>query len=243
MKLLLFANSKVGLEVTRFLLENYLGDLSLVVTTGEDEIFHMVKDANVSVIVQNNLTQLGQADYCYDLGILAWWPNIIKAPLLSLPQMGYINCHPSLLPFNRGKHYNFWALVENAPFGVSLHFIDEGIDTGDIVYQRLIPYDWTDNGETLYCKAQQTIIELFQESYPMLRSLNITRHKQDLSQGSFHYASELKLASMIDLNKAYSGRELLNLLRARTFAGYPACWFEDGNEKYEVSVEIKRVTN
>ncbi len=175
-----------------------------------------------------------------DIGVLAWWPKIIRRPLLAMPKQGFINTHPSLLPYNRGKHYNFWALVEQAPFGVSLHFVEEETDSGDIVTQANLPYDWGDNGATLYAKACHETVRLFKETYPIIRTLTIPRHKQDLSQGSFHYAWELEPASVIDLDQHYKARDLLNLIRARTFPGHPACWFSDAGSDYEVRIEIKR---
>ncbi|MCL0081308.1 hypothetical protein M1N64_03665 [Peptococcaceae bacterium] len=42
-----------------------------------------------------------------------------------------INLHISFLPWNRGADPNFWSFIENAPVGVSIHYLDEGIDTGD----------------------------------------------------------------------------------------------------------------
>lgn len=77
--------------------------------------------------------ELGRAGFLDDiaaasprLGILAWWPRILKARILSIPSMGWLNFHPSLLPNNRGKNPNFWCLADTTPCGVSLHFIDEG---------------------------------------------------------------------------------------------------------------------
>jgi methionyl-tRNA formyltransferase len=177
----------------------------------------------------------------YELGVLAWWPKIVKEPLLNLPENGFINFHPSFLPYNRGKHYNFWALVEQCPFGVSLHKVDAGIDTGDIVSQRSIDYNWEDNGETLYKKAQTEIVELFKLTYPSLRKGEIVCKTQDLTKGSFRLSSEIDKASEIKIDATYSARELFNLIRARTFTGHPSCWFEDNNgEKYEVRIQIKR---
>jgi methionyl-tRNA formyltransferase len=51
----------------------------------------------------------------------------------------------------------------------------------------------------------------------------------------------LDAASLIKLDELYSGRELINLLRARTFSGHPGCWFIDNGIRYEVSIEIRRV--
>jgi methionyl-tRNA formyltransferase len=246
MNLLLFADGQVGKRVLDYLLGQYLGDLGLVVVTAENAIFEQAGCAGVPVRVFSGSDQLNDLieseSLEFDLGILAWWPTIIKHPLLSLPRLGFINFHPSLLPYNRGKHYNFWAIVEGTPFGVSLHFVDEGVDSGDVVSQRQIPYDWTDSGESLYLKAQEEMVRLFQDTYPVLRSLKIPREAQELSKGSFHKAAELHPASHVYLDKQYTARELLNLLRARTFSGYPACYFEDGGDLYEVTVDIRRLT-
>ena len=71
-----------------------------------------------------------------ELGILAWWPHILKGKILNITKRGWLNFHPSFLPFNRGRNPNFWCLVDETISGVSLHFIDEDIDTGDIVAQK-----------------------------------------------------------------------------------------------------------
>jgi methionyl-tRNA formyltransferase len=176
-----------------------------------------------------------------DLVVLAWWPYMVKQPLLGLPRLGCLNFHPSLLPHNRGKHYNFWALVEQAPFGVTLHFADEGVDTGDIAFQSALPVSWTDTGGTLYRRAQKEIIALFERSLPVLATGTIPRTPQDLRSGSFHRASELEPASEIELDRSYTARQLLNLIRARTFPPHPAARFTEGGQTYEVRVQIKKL--
>jgi len=243
-KLLLMADHFVGFEISRWLLKEYRDDLALVVTTAENEIFSAMNDAHVPCLVFDTAEEicahLSKSGIKPDIGVLAWWPKLVKSPLLDIPKYGFINTHPSLLPHNRGKHYNFWALVEQSPFGVSLHFVDEGVDTGDVVAQLRVGYDWEDNGATLYAKASDSMIQLFKDKYPQIRTLEIPRQKQDLSSGSFHLAKELDQASLIVLDRDYSARDLLNLIRARTFHGHPACWFIDGTENYEVRIEIKR---
>jgi methionyl-tRNA formyltransferase len=67
------------------------------------------------------------------------------------------------------------------------------------------------------------MVRLFKETYPVLRTLNIPRHVQDLRRGSFHAAKELDQASRLQLEQSYRARDLLNLMRARTFPGRPAC--------------------
>lgn len=244
MKLLLMADSTVGLAVARWLFSEYRGDVSLVVTTAENDVWMAAQHAGVPYAILDSadricalIQKLGVA---LDLGVLAWWPNIIKQPLLSKPRLGFINTHPSLLPSNRGKHYNFWAIVEQAPFGVSLHMVNDDVDSGDIIAQMPIPYGWEDNGETLYLKATEAMVRLFRDTYPIVRTLDFRRQQQDLRLGSFHRAAELDAASHIELERSYRARDLLNLLRARTFAGRPSCWFNDRGELFEVRIDIKR---
>jgi len=242
MKIVLLADGVVGAKIASFLMEKYPSDLVLIVTNQVNEIYHEANTKGFSVHVfdseKNILGRLGDG---FDLGIMAWWPKILKSPLLDAPKLGFLNTHPSLLPHNRGKHYNFWALVEQAPFGVTIHRVDSGVDTGDIVVQSTIEYDWCDTGETLYNKAQSAMFDLFCKAYPVLREGKCDSKPQNASLGSFHRAAELEAASMIDLDAMYKARNLLNLLRARTFEGYPGCWFEESGERYEISVKIRKV--
>jgi methionyl-tRNA formyltransferase len=178
-----------------------------------------------------------------DLIILAWWPYIIKKPLLDIPRMGFLNTHPSLLPYNRGKHYYFWNLIEDVPFGVTLHWIDEKIDSGDIAFQKQLKKSWEDTGFTLRKKGREEIIKLFEDNLDLIISGNIPRKKQDLKKGSFRSSKEIESSSKIDLDKSYTVKELLNTIRARSgFASGGIC-FEEDNKKYKVNLSIKKVTD
>jgi methionyl-tRNA formyltransferase len=244
MKLLLLADGYVGLEIARWLIANFPEDIGLIVTAADNDVAAAAREAGALSQVFQSSAQV--ADFAaneglaFDLGLLAWWPKIIRAPLLDLPRRGFVNTHPSLLPHNRGKHYNFWSIVERVPFGVSLHMVEQGVDSGDIVAQVELPYGWEDTGGSLFYKAREAMLKLVQDTYPKLRGLNFETRPQDLAVGTSHHSSELEAASSIDLEKTYAARDLLNLLRARTFPGHPACTFSDGDASYEVRVEIKR---
>lgn len=178
-----------------------------------------------------------------DLVILAWWPYIIKKPLFDISRMGFLNTHPSLLPYNRGKHYYFWNLVDGVPFGVTLHWIDENIDSGDIAFQRQLNTTWEDTGFTLRKRARKAIVSLFEENFDSIISGNIPRKKQDLKKGSFRSNKEIEHSSKVDLKQLYTAKELLNLIRARS--GFPngGIWFEEDDAKYKVTLSIKKLTN
>ncbi|WP_319559827.1 formyltransferase family protein [Marispirochaeta sp.] len=245
MKILVLAEGNVGEKIVEHLRDEFVNHISAIVTVSNNSITELAKESGIETIVFRSSGELVERieNIGIDMGILAWWPYLIKEPFLSLPKKGFINTHPSYLPFNRGKHYNFWALVEQVPFGVTLHTIDDSIDKGKILAQRSIPYTWEDTGESLYYKAQEEMVELFKESIFDILNGNIVPVVPDYKKGSMHYSNELDIASEIDLEKKYTARELFNLLRARTFKGYPSCYFYDSNKKYEVRINIRRCEN
>lgn len=72
-----------------------------------------------------------------DLIISAYFNQIIKPPLIALPKLGILNVHPGWLPIYRGAMAYFWVLKNgHESAGVSVHWIDEGIDTGSLVARR-----------------------------------------------------------------------------------------------------------
>jgi methionyl-tRNA formyltransferase len=245
-----FAADLVGCEIIKFFKDKN-EPLSCLVLDARDS-----KGMNAKILTHSKVLKVFYSDSLYeentllqlralnlDLIILAWWPYIIKDCVIEIPKLGCLNLHPSYLPYNRGKDPNFWSLVEDVPFGVSIHFVTAGIDSGDVVCQTRIQKSWEDTGKTLYEKAVTEIVKLFKDNFEKIKSGNLPRKPQDLNLGSFHRRSELDPASMIDLNKNYRACDLLNLLRARTFVPHPAAWFVDNNEKFEVRIEIQKVTN
>lgn len=247
MNFLLFTAGSVGYEIAKFLGDRH-EPISCLVLDSKDNlglnsrIIDVLGNASQTLIFSDDLykaetiTKIKESKI--DLGILAWWPYIIKEPIISGVRLGILNFHPSYLPYNRGKNYNFWTIVESTPFGVTLHFIDKDVDSGDIAFQSRIDKSWEDTGYTLYEKAQREIIRLFIDNFPRIKSGDIPRTPQDMKEGSFHKASELDAASYIDLDKLYKARDFLNLLRARTFSPHPAVWFDEDGQEYEVRIEI-----
>ncbi len=248
--LTVFADKYVGKEAIRYLLENYPEHVKCIVVTDEQSevLSFLINETDFDENYILLYTDLEKENTQFLKGInpdyilLAWWPFIIKEPILLLPQVGIINFHPSLLPYNRGKHYNFWTIVEDTPFGVTIHFVDNSIDGGDIIFQKEIEKTWEDTGQTLYQRAQKAMLELFIKNYKNIVDHNYKRIRQDINEGSFHYGNELEPASQVFLDKEYKAKNLLNLLRARTFPPYPGCYFyNEKGEKFEIRIEIKKV--
>lgn len=116
--------------------------------------------------------------------------HILKKDILDKFPNKAINLHISYLPWNRGADPNFWSFVEETPKGVSIHYLDEGIDTGDIIAQKLATFEF--EKETLassYQKLQFEIQELFKQNWAKIKTNKCPRKKQ-IGKGSFHKSKD-----------------------------------------------------
>lgn len=245
MNIALFAADAAGLEIVRHFSEKKVDPACLCLDSKDQQYNSQILACGLDcpVFYSDDLyteTVLETLrDLEIDLAILAWWPYIIKPPLLGCAASGFLNMHPSLLPYNRGKYYYFWTLAEQSPAGVSLHFIDEGIDSGDIAFQTELEMDWTDTGRSVRDRSIELNIALFKQHFETIVSGNIPRKSQSLADGSYHDGAELESASEVKLDKTYTGRELLNLLRARSGFEKGGTWFEDNGKKFKVTIKIE----
>lgn len=243
LKVGVFASGIVGSQVTAILHADSQIELRFVGVVESDQIpfAPFAPSSGLTLLDQpigsTHTQHLRSAEL--DLLILAWWPYIVPSEVLHCSEQ-VLNLHPSLLPHNRGKDPNFWSIVEERPFGVTIHWVDGGIDTGHIAFQRELAVSWEDTGASLYTRASAAIVELFGDVLPFIKSRRIPRISQG-DAGSFHRRSELEPASEFDLDELTTPRQLLNLLRARTFEPHPAARFTVDGLQYEVRVAIKQL--
>jgi methionyl-tRNA formyltransferase len=123
---------------------------------------------------------------------------------------------------------------------VTLHYVDAGIDSGDIVFQEVLDTSWEDTGSSLYERSKRAMVDLFKRNFEKIRQGDLFRKRQDPLNARVHMASEIHEASRIHLDHKYRARDLLNLVRARSNFSEGASWFEEGGERYEVRVDIRR---
>jgi methionyl-tRNA formyltransferase len=80
------------------------------------------------------------------VGVSIAYNQIIKQPLLNSTQLGFVNFHAGKLPNYRGRNIINWAIINGeSEIGITAHLVDEGIDTGDIILQRVLPIGWLDD--------------------------------------------------------------------------------------------------
>lgn len=99
-----------------------------------------------------------------DIFIAVGYTNILKETILSVPRLKAVNFHASLLPAYRGKHPVFWCLRNGERWsGMTVHEMDAGIDTGDIIYQIRIRTRKNDTVSSLYKRIMDRSVALINQ--------------------------------------------------------------------------------
>jgi methionyl-tRNA formyltransferase len=155
-------------------------------------LFEWLKDNNENVIYfEDKITQDFIKGNNFDFIISYNYRIIIKPEIINLLPHKIINLHTSYLPYNRGASPNIWSFIENTPCGVTIHEIGSGIDTGDILLQEQINYDYKkETLETTYKKSNEKIQELFCKNWYKIKNNEIIPQKQT-HKGTFHLAKDL----------------------------------------------------
>ncbi len=178
----------------------------------------------------------------YILGI--HFPYIIPGEVLRIPRRGVVNLHPAYLPFNRGWHTPSWAILDKTPIGATLHFMDEGIDTGDIIFQRQVEIEETDTADSLYQKVLQTELQIIKEVWPSLMDASYKRTAQIKNAGTKHSATDLFSDEIrfLDTQQKTDIGSLLDRLRALTTNDRSeAAYFIKDGRKYAVTIDISEL--
>jgi UDP-4-amino-4-deoxy-L-arabinose formyltransferase/UDP-glucuronic acid dehydrogenase (UDP-4-keto-hexauronic acid decarboxylating) len=154
---------------------------------------------------------------------------MICREILDLPAIGAFNLHGSFLPYYRGRCPVNWVIINGeAQSGVTLHYMIDKPDAGDIVGQKAVAIELLDTAKTLYDKLCGAAKELLDELVPLIKSNQIPRRKQNLAEGSY-YGGRRPEDGRIDWNK--SADEIYNLIRAVT-EPYPGAFaLLDNDEK------------
>ena len=150
--------------------------------------------ANVRKIPVWKVRQLSSSDtikalsvYQPDIICVVCFSKRIPRVILDIPRFGCLNVHPSLLPANRGPEPLFWTFREgNAQTGVTIHLIDEGMDSGAIVAQQAIEIpDGISYSDLEELSAQIGGTLLVQSVWHMYNQEAVLQ-KQDESKSSYH---------------------------------------------------------
>lgn len=245
-RLIYAANRRIGLRCLEILLEYGWKPLALLVPEGKqgEYVDEMIKIIGDVLVIKGsgfrkpegvNILRELEPDYILSVH----FPYVMPPEVLAIPKIGTLNLHPAYLPYNRGWHTPTWAILDGTPYGATLHWMDEGIDTGPIAIRRELVIHPSDTAHTLYQRVLLLEEELFRNAVPLMASCSLPKVPQE-GFGSEHRMADIKRVQYIDLNRYYTAKELLTLLRALTTNRWSeAAYFTFNGVRYRIQVEIR----
>jgi dTDP-4-amino-4,6-dideoxygalactose transaminase/methionyl-tRNA formyltransferase len=170
--------------------------------------------------------------------------RILKSDFIKIPKYGVINLHFAYLPKYRGCYPIAWALINGEKeAGVSLHYIDEGIDTGDIIAQDIVKISSSETARQLFDKCTAAALDLFKKEFSKIINRTNKRMPQDNNSAIYYSINSLNFK---DKNIVWEKNfiSLFNWLRAYIFPPFqfPCTSFRNGSE-VKVDVEIVSISS
>lgn len=168
--------------------------------------------------------------YKSDLFVSMSFNQIFKERIRNLPPLSIINCHAGKLPYYRGRNILNWALInDEKEFGITVHYVDAGVDTGDIILQRTFPITDADDYGTLLETAFSECPAILYDAIKQIQNGTVSRTTQDSINPHGLYCGVRKAGDeILDWNQ--TSREVFNFIRAVTIPGPCACSYT-GNGK------------
>lgn len=165
------------------------------------------------------LTQL--RDWGADLAVVVGWYYLLPRRVRALFPLGAVGVHASLLPRYRGGAPLVWAIINGEhETGVSLFYLEDGVDEGDIVAQDPFPIERDDTIATVYERATRSSVRLVTEYIPKILDGSAPRAPQDHSLATM-FPQRSPTDGLIDWSR--SPDEIRNFIRAQT-RPYPGAY-------------------
>ena len=140
-----------------------------------DKVIHFDDEVQPSQFIEGNFDFIISYGYRY----------IIPSHVVSFYEGKLINLHISYLPWNRGADPNLWSFLDDTPKGVTIHYIDEGLDTGDIIVQEKMFFSKNETLSSSYLKLALEIENLLVRVWPLIR-IGKNKRSRQLGKGSYH---------------------------------------------------------
>lgn len=153
------------------------------------------------IVISDNLSKEVIEEYKPDILISYNYRYLIKKDVLDLLPNRVINLHTSLLPWNRGAHPNVWSFLEDTLKEVTIHYIDEGLDTGNIIVQKEVFID--EEKETLkssYEILNREIQEVFKKNWDKIKADKFQSQKQ-VGGGAYTTSEKVNFLSLLSKTK------------------------------------------
>jgi len=125
--------------------------------------------------------------------------SVIKPPVFSLAPRGAVNIHTGITPEYRSADPIFWALYHGEPqqVGVTIHFVDQGIDTGPIIHQERVPLFADDSMARIYVRCIRRGAELYLRALNEIADGSVRTHNRSGVVGRAFYSINLGIVQYL----------------------------------------------
>ncbi len=193
---------------------------------------NVISEEELYTLIDNPLTnsKIDLKNIDIVISFLFW--KIIKKPLINFAKIGCINLHPAPLPDFRGFSPYSFAIYNNSPtWGVTAHFVDEKIDTGDIIKVNKFPINAkNETAFSLEQKSQIHLLKLFEDVIDIaLKTNSLPRNKQ--SNGNYFSKKDFENLRKIQNN---SEDEIERKIRAFWYPPYGGAYVEINKKEYPI---------
>jgi len=209
-----------------------------VLSAGKN-ILHLCEENDLVVLPQlDDLLDFDRPDFL----VSVQYHQILKQQHIECAKELAVNLHMAPLPEYRGCNQFSFAIVDEAKtFGSTLHVMDEGIDSGDILFERRFPIAEKAWVQDLYDQTARESVLLFEEAIPKIISGNYERQAQEAliaERGTaIHYRNEINELKMID--KSWDAEKQDRHIRATWFPPFELPYYlVEGKKVYAKRPEV-----
>lgn len=218
LKLFFYGHGQWALNTLKDLCHRKDCQLDLVISrfpNGDKEIQTFCKINGIAyTIVEDINVFFKKNQLSLDLGISVSYDQIFKKETIALHKKGIINFHAGELPDFKGRNVLNWAIINGLnKFGITVHYIDEDIDTGNIISQKLISIKENDNYNDLLLKAYEECPKLVIKSLDLILKNKVKQIKQKNIKQYPIYCSKRREGDEF-INWSNKSLEIYNFIRA-----------------------------
>ena len=240
MKIVYFTKGRRGSKCLAAILEAGYSVRCVVGVIHEPEIDEICAHFEVPVLFLDNINSPETANklrtYQADLFILAGYNKILRKPIIEIPPLGTINLHGGKLPQYRGAAPINWQIINGETTGgCSIIYVDEGIDTGDIIIQESYPITADDTHASILELTLEIFPKLLLDVLGQISSGTVEVEKQNPLDGKY-YCRRYPRDSRIDWT-GMDDVQVNNLVRGM-FGPYPAAYTYRGDVKVEINKTV-----
>ena len=234
----------VALNILKYFIQEHKKDkknIFFFFLLNEKNIFYFLKKKKINFInkdIKNFLYDLKPNNYKWLLNI--WCPIIYKFEILKKFKNN-LNIHPSYLPYAKGKDPYVWSVNNNYPLGVTIHEMNEKIDSGKYFIQKKINLDFPYTGGDVFNHSLKECIELFKNNWKKIRENRIKKKVFKKIKNKTFKRQDLINNNLLDLDKKnnLTVKKFIYKILSQDFE-FNKLQLKINNYIYDVSLNLKK---